>query len=139
MSRHTGSNLWYTVYEAYRDRLLVIGSAKECAAGLGWTESTFRATLARVKSGKNRRYCIVVEDLKRKTYKVYGSENTGEPEGQSRKFDVETAKRLHRAGKSDADIARQLDTSSATVWGWRKRNDLPPNCGRGRPRKRDAQ
>lgn len=128
------TSTWYTVYKAKGDELLAIGTAKECAAYLGWTLSTFYSILSRVKSRKNRTYCFAVENLKTGGYWVYGSENTGQLRGRPRKFDVEAAKTLYRAGINDANIAKRVGVSPATIWSWRKEHGLPPNRGQGRPR-----
>ena len=69
---------WYTVYKAERDQLVTIGFAKECAAYLGCAVDSFRSMVSKVKSGKNKSYCVVVEDLLSGSYTVYGADNTGE-------------------------------------------------------------
>ena len=132
------SSTWYTVYEAYRDSLIVIGSARECAAYMGCTVKSFHELVSRVKSGNVKTHCIVVEDLEAGTYEVYGSENTGELRGRPKVLDDYLADTLYAAGLSDPDMAKRLGVDTRTVWTWRKKNNLPPNAKRGRPRKEVA-
>lgn len=127
--------IWYTVYEAYRDRLIVIGYARECATFMGCTVKSFHELVARVKSGKVKTHCIVVEDLDAGTYAVYGSDNTGELRGRPKTMDDSLAWQLYGDGLNDPDIAQQLGVDPRTIWTWRKNNNLPPNAKRGRPRK----
>lgn len=129
------SPIWYTVYEAYRDRLVVIGSARECAAYLGCTDVSFRAMVAKVKSGRNRAYCVVVEDLDSGSYTVYGANNTGELRGRPKMVDDDIAWKMYLSGSTDAKIAERIGVNSRTIWGWRQKNNLPANSIRGRPRK----
>ena len=134
MGRHETS-AWFTVYEAYRDRLVVIGYARECAAFMGCTVKSFRELVSRVKSGKVKSHCIVVEDLEAGTYAVYGGDNTGELRGRPRKVDYDLVADLYYSGMCDADIARKLGINQGTVWEWRTKKGLPPIGKRGRPRK----
>lgn len=129
------SSIWYTVYAAYRDRLIVIGYARECAAYMGCSVNGFQSIVSKVKSGKNKAYCVVVEDLEAGTYEVYGSKNTGQLRGRPKTVDDYLAGELYSAGLSDADIANRLRVNSRTIWTWRRKNNLPPNTKRGRPRK----
>lgn len=129
------SSTWYTVYEAYRDQLIVIGNARECAAFMGCTVNSFQSMVSKVKSGKNKAYCVVVEDLEAGTYAVYGSDNTGELRGRPKTVDDYLADQLYASGLSDPDIAQWLGVDSRTIWTWRQKNNLPPNAKRGRPRK----
>lgn len=129
---HRESSTWYTVYEAEQDRLVIIGSAKECAAYLGRTVNAFQSMVSKVKSGKNKAYCVVVEDLATGSYAVG---NTGELRGRPKLLDDGIAFEMYAAGASDADIARRLGVDHRTVWTWRKKEGLPPNAHRGRPRK----
>lgn len=129
------SSTWYTVYAAYRDQLIVIGNARECAAFMGCTVNSFQSMVSKVKSGKNKAYCVVVEDLDAATYAVYGGDNTGELRGRPKMVDDYLAEQLYAAGLSDPDIAKQLGVDPGTVWTWRKRNGIPANVRRGRPRK----
>jgi len=128
------SSTWYTVYEAYQDKLVVIGSALECAAYLGCSVNSFQSMVSKVKSGRNRSYCVVVEDLEAGTYAVYGGENTGELRGRHCSFDDSYAGDLYAAGYNDTDIGRMLSVDPRTIWKWRKNNGLP-SVSRGRPRK----
>ena len=132
------SSTWYTVYEAYRDSLVVIGTSRECAAFMGCTVNCFHSMVSKVKAGKNKAYCIVVEDLDAGTYEVYGSENTGELRGRPKVLDDYLADKLYAAGLSDPDMAKRLGVDTRTVWTWRKKNNIPPNAKRGRPRKEVA-
>ena len=134
MGRHETS-AWFTVYEAYRDRLVVIGYARECAAFMGCTVKSFRELVSRVKSGKVKSHCIVVEDLEAGTYAVYGGDNTGELRGRPKTVDDGLGEELYAAGLNDPDIAQRLGVDTRTVWTWRRKNNLPPNAKRGRPRK----
>ena len=134
MGRHE-TLTWYTVYEAYRDRLVVIGYARECANFMGCTVKSFHELVARVKSGKVKTHCIVVEDLVTDSYAVYGGNNTGELRGRPKTVEDYIAEELYAAGLSDADIARRVGVDTRTIWSWRKKNNLPPNAKRGRPRK----
>lgn len=129
------SSTWYTVYAAYRDQLIVIGNARECAAFMGCTVNSFQSMVSKVKSGKNKAYCVVVEDLDAGTYTVYGGDNTGELRGHPKKMDDYLAGQLYGAGINDRQIADRLGVNAGTVWEWRKNNNLPPNAKRGRPRK----
>ena len=129
------SSTWYTVYEAYRDRLVVIGYARECATFMGGTGKSFHELDARVKSGKVKTHCIVVEDLDAGTYAAYGGDNTGELRGRPKTMDDSLAWQLYGDGLNDPDIAQQLGVDPRTIWTWRKKNNLPPNAKRGRPRK----
>ena len=121
MRRHK-STVWYTIYEAHGDRLIVIGTAEECAAYMGFSPECFRSTLSRVKSGENKAYCIVVENLKTGSYTVYGSGNTGELRGRPPTMDYQLADELYAKGLSDSEIGRQLGVDKRTVYGWRKKN-----------------
>lgn len=129
------SSTWYTVYAAYRDQLIVIGNARECAAFMGCTVNSFQSMVSKVKSGRNKSYCVVVEDLATGSYAVYGSGNTGELRGRPKLLDDGISFEMYAAGSSDADIARRLGVDYRTVWTWRKKEGLPPNAHRGRPRK----
>ena len=91
------SSTWYTVYAAYRDQLIVIGNARECAAFMGCTVNSFQSMVSNVKSGKNKAYCVVVEDLDAGTYAVYGGDNTGELRGRPKKMDDYLAGQLYGA------------------------------------------
>lgn len=51
------------------------------------------------------------------------------------KIDDKAAQEMHRAGKTDREIAAAFDCSVATVQGWRLRNELRPNPG---PRQKRA-
>ncbi|WP_294854295.1 hypothetical protein [uncultured Oscillibacter sp.] len=51
------------------------------------------------------------------------------------KINNEAAQEMHRAGKTDREIAAAFDCSVATVQGWRLRNELRPNPG---PRQKRA-
>lgn len=73
--RNRKSPFWYTVYEAERDELVVIGSARECAAYLGCRVGSFLSMVSKVKSGKNKSYCVVVENLSSGGYMVHGAGN----------------------------------------------------------------
>lgn len=115
----------YTVYEAYLDRLVVIGSARECAAYLGCSVNSFQPMVSKVKSGRNRAYCVVVEDLDSGTYTVYGGNNTGELRGRPQTVDDSLADKLYAAGLSDAAMAKSLGVDTRTVWTWRKRTNFP--------------
>lgn len=126
---------WYTVYEAYHDRLVVIGPARQCAAFMGMSIKSFYELVSRVKSGKVKTHCIVVEDLDADSYAVYGSNNTGELRGRPKTMDDSLAWKLYGDGLNDPDIAQQLGVDPSTIWTWRKKNNLPPNAKRGRPRK----
>lgn len=134
MGRREAST-WYTVYEAYRDSLIVIGSARECAAYMGCTAKSFHELVSRVKSGNVKTHCIVVEDMEAGTYAVYGGDNTGELRGRPKMVDDYLAGELYAAGLSDPGIAQKLGVDSRTIWTWRQKNNLPPNVKRGRPRK----
>ena len=128
------SSIWYTVYEAYRDRLVVIGTSSECAAFMGCSVDAFHCLVSHVKSGKSKAYCVVIEDLEAGTYSVYGSSNTGELRGRPGLFDVSAASDLYASGCNDSEIARKLGVDASTIWTWRRKNGLP-SVGRGRPRK----
>ena len=128
------SSTWYTVYEAYQDRLVVIGTSSECAAFMGCSINAFHCLVSHVKSGKNKAYCIVVEDLEAGTYAVYGGDNTGDLRGRPSLFDVSAANDLYAAGYNDAEIGGQLGVAPSTIWTWRRKNGFP-SVGRGRPRK----
>lgn len=132
------SSTWYTVYAAYRDRLIVIGYARECAAFMGCSVNSFQSMVSKVKSGKNKAYCVVVEDLGAGTYDVYGGDNTGELRERPKLVDDYLADKLYSAGLSDAGIAHRLGVNGRTIWDWRQKNGLPPNAKRGRPRKEVA-
>ena len=132
--RGSKPSVWYTVYEA-PDKLIVIGFGKECAAYMGMSMNCFRSIVSKVKSGRNKAYCIVVEDLEAGTYAVYGGDNTGELRGRPRKVDYDLVADLYYSGMCDADIARKLGINQGTVWEWRTKKGLPPIGKRGRPRK----
>lgn len=132
--RGSKPSVWYTVYEA-PDKLVVIGFGKECAAYMGCSLNSFHCLVSRVKSGRNKAYCIVVEDLDAGTYAVYGGDNTGELRGRPRKVDYDLVAGLYYSGMCDADIARTLNINPGTVWEWRTKKGLPPIGKRGRPRK----
>lgn len=128
-------SVWYTVYEACCDRLIVIGYARECAAYMGCSVNGFQSIVSKVKSGKNKAYCVVVEDLEAGTYAVYGNDNNGELRGRPKTVDDYLAGELYAAGLSDSDIAQQIGVDHRTIYTWRKKNNLPSNVQRGRPRK----
>jgi len=132
------SSTWYTVYAAYRDQLIVIGNARECAAFMGCTVNSFQSIVSKVKSGKNKAYCVVVEDLEAGTYAVYGGDNTGELRGRPKTMDDSLAWQLYGDGLNDHQIAKQLGVNYRTVYDWRNKYNLPPNAKRGRPRKEVA-
>ena len=129
------SSTWYTVYASYRDQLIVIGYARQCAAFMGVSLKSFYELVSRVKSGKVKTHCIVVEDLDAGTYAAYGGDNTGELRGRPKTMDDSLAWQLYGDGLNDPDIAQQLGVDPRTIWTWRKKNNLPPNAKRGRPRK----
>lgn len=137
MAQHEAPT-WYTVYAAYRDQLIVIGTSRECAAFMGVSLKSFYELVSRVKSGKVKTHCIVVEDLDAGTYAVYGSSNTGELRGRPKVLDDYLADKLYADGLSDRDMAEHLGVDKRTIWTWRKKNNLPPNAKRGRPRKEVA-
>ena len=128
------SSTWYTVYEAYRDMLVVIGTSSECAAFMGCSINAFHCLVSHVKTGKNKAYCVVVEDLEAGTYAVYGGDNTSDFRGRPSLFDISAAGDLYAAGCNDADIARKLGVVPSVIYKWRRKNGLPSVC-RGRPRK----
>lgn len=129
------SPIWYTVYEAYMDHLVVIGSAKECASYFGCTDASFRSMVAKVKSGLNRAYCVVVEDLDSGSYTVYGANNTGDLRGRPKMVDDDIAWKMYLSGSTDTKIAERIGVNFRTIWDWRQKNNLPANSSRGRPRK----
>lgn len=53
----------YTVYHQQTDEVLAIGSQRECAKKLGISLNSFQCILTRVKSGKQKNYVVVEEDL----------------------------------------------------------------------------
>lgn len=63
--------LWYTIYDADTDDLIACGSARDCANIMGTSVSNIHSLISRVKSGYNRKYTIVREDLAEGTYEVY--------------------------------------------------------------------
>ena len=132
------SSTWYTVYAAYRDQLIVIGNARECAAFMGCTVKSFHELVARVKSGKVKTHCIVVEDLDAGTYAAYGGDNTGELRGRPKQVDDYLAEQLYAAGLNDKQIAERLGVNHSSIYDWRNKYNLPPNARRGRPRKQVA-
>lgn len=129
------SSTWYTVYASYRDQLIVIGYARQCAAFMGVSLKSFYELVSRVKSGKVKTHCIVVEDLDAGTYVAYSGDNTGELRGRPKTMDDSLAWQLYGDGLNDHQIADRLGVNAGTVWEWRKNNNLPPNAKRGRPRK----
>lgn len=134
MGRHE-SNAWYTIYEAYMDKLVVIGTAKECASYMGISLTSFYEFVSRVKNGVVKTHTIAIEDPDcEKSYRVYGENNTGRiTRGPT--IDYEAVEELYGIGMSDADISRRLDIAPERVWYWRKKNNLPPLGKRGRKKK----
>lgn len=53
---------WYTVYE---QQILVSGGGAQCAKALGMSIKTFWCTVSRCRSGKNRKYEIMIEDIEK--------------------------------------------------------------------------
>lgn len=131
MSSYMGE-IWYTVYDARTDELLVCGSSDDCARYFGVSRNGFHTLVSHVKTGRNRGYCVVLEDLTHKTYTVYGKDNTG---NRVNAMDQMQARRLWAEGMSDQQIAEQIGCSNSTVHNWRVRNRLKSNGKPGRPRK----
>lgn len=65
------STLWYTIYDAATDDLLAIGFARDCGRILGISTGSVNSLISRVKTGKNKKYTIVRENLAEGTYEVY--------------------------------------------------------------------
>lgn len=128
------ATMWYTVYEANMDKLVVIGSAEECSVYMGLTLGSFYSFISRVKNGIIKTHTIAVEDLKKNTYTVYGKDNTGRiTRGPT--IDYEMVERLYVSGVPDADICRKMNIAPERVWYWRKKNNLPAIGKRGRKKK----
>lgn len=56
---------WYTVYERKSEQILVSGGGAQCAKALGMSIKTFWCTVSRCRSGKNRKYEIMIEDIEK--------------------------------------------------------------------------
>lgn len=56
---------WYTVYERKSEQILVSGGGVQCAKALGMSMNTFWCTVSRCRSGKNRKYEIMIEDIEK--------------------------------------------------------------------------
>ena len=52
----------YSVYSRKTDMLLAFGTARECAKALGLTLGSFWSMVSRVRTGKNRKYLVYLED-----------------------------------------------------------------------------
>lgn len=52
----------YTLYLAKDDSIVASGTAKECAEQMGVTESTFKSTVSRAKSGERKKYEVYIFD-----------------------------------------------------------------------------
>ena len=64
--------------------------------------------------------------------KIFSQNSFMEPapvKASNSKINDEAAWEMHRAGKTDREIAAAFDCSVATVQGWRLRNELRPNPG----------
>ncbi len=62
-----------------------------------------------------------------------------EANGVTRVIDRTLVKNLYDRGYNDCEIARKVVCSSLSVFGWRQRNNLPPNAKRGERRKTHEQ
>lgn len=53
----------YSVYLRKTDEIVAFGTARECAARLGMTLSSFYPTVSRSQSGQQRKYEIISEEI----------------------------------------------------------------------------
>lgn len=131
MSGNTKEWIWYTVYLAGTDEIVVIGTARDCAVYLGTSINSFRSIVT--KSEKNEgheKYTIVSENLKTGEMRTYGAKNKGAHE---KRWAI--AKKLYFDGLSDAEIGEKINATACAVQSWRLRNKLPANSAKGRPKK----
>lgn len=133
---------WYTVYEAANDELLTIGTAKECAKNLDFSEKIFYEMVAKVKVGANKRYIIAVEEINDEyeetdgNIQIYGESNFDLEASRKCKINDMEAFSLYMLGKNDKEIGEQLHVTRSAIKKWRERKGLKSYSGRGRQRKR---
>lgn len=55
---------YYAVYLRKNDKLVASGTGKECQKQMGLASlNSFRSLVSKVKSGRNKKYEVLVEDL----------------------------------------------------------------------------
>lgn len=54
---------YYTVYLNMDDSIVTSGTARECAKQMGKSENSFRSMISFTRSGKNKKYTVVVEEV----------------------------------------------------------------------------
>lgn len=63
MSRAGGATKYYGIYDSKTDRLLASGTSAECRKQLNLASvKSFYSMVSRVRSGKNKKYDILVEE-----------------------------------------------------------------------------
>lgn len=60
---HKPPSRYYTVWNAKTDELIACGTAEECATVMGRSIADFHTMVSRVRSGKNKKFVVLVEDL----------------------------------------------------------------------------
>lgn len=58
-----GRPQYYAVYLKGTDKVIASGSAEECMEQMHMSQSSFHATMSRVRSGVNKKYELYQEDL----------------------------------------------------------------------------
>ena len=56
---------WYTIYLRKTEEVIASGRGVQCAQALGMSMGTFWCTVSRCRSGKNRKYEIMIEDIEK--------------------------------------------------------------------------
>lgn len=131
MSGYTKEWIWYTVYLSGTDEVLVIGTARDCAAFFNTTVNSFRSIVSKSEKIEGRdKYTFVTENLKTGEMRTYGAKNEGAYEKKWAR-----AKELYLDGLNDAEIGEKINATACAVQNWRLRNKLPSNTARGRPKK----
>lgn len=127
--------IWYTVYDSKTDDVIALGDYHQCCKSMGIRSSSFYSIVQHTKTGRDKKYTFVVENLATGEYNVYGENNGRKGRKPLWEGEEDTMIALYKERLSDGEIAKRTGLSASCVNRWRKARGLIRNYGCGRPRK----